>query len=293
MQQIGDGMWRASAARAGRSVCISFGVHGNERSPIDAGLALLDEFSSGARALEAGSLLLLHANPKATAIPDRWSEGGVDLNRCFSEASLAKEPELYEEGRAREIVAALEAAAVEVLVDFHCTVEPGKRFAMHHPPVTDPTYREVTRLLEAETILGDPSLTFGGVSLDEWPATRGKVGICYETGWMGDPSNTGEAVHAEMVNVLRGLGLVAGDATARDEKNHIELVDRIVCAGAGFRWEDGVGENLQAVPAGTMLGRYEDGAPVTLEDDATLIFPKKKPELVQVGQPLVYLAVRR
>jgi hypothetical protein len=50
-----------------------------------------------------------------------------------------------------------------------------------------------------------------------------------------------------------------------------------------------VGENLQALPAGSLLGRYASGREVRLDQDATLIFPKKKPELVQVGKPLVYL----
>ena len=54
-----------------------------------------------------------------------------------------------------------------------------------------------------------------------------------------------------------------------------------------------MGRNLQALPAGTRLGEYEGGAPVELAADAVLIFPKKKPELVTVGAPLVYLASRR
>jgi hypothetical protein len=53
-----------------------------------------------------------------------------------------------------------------------------------------------------------------------------------------------------------------------------------------------VGENLQEVAAGTVLGRYGDGREVVLEEDATLVFPKKKPELVQLGKPLVLLARR-
>jgi hypothetical protein len=58
----------------------------------------------------------------------------------------------------------------------------------------------------------------------------------------------------------------------------------------GFRWHDGIGTNLQALPSGTQLGRYENGALVTLTRDATLIFPKKRPGLVELGKPLVQLA---
>lgn len=293
MKPVGERIWRVDGPRPGRRVCIVFGVHGDESSPIEAGRALVDSLASDARALVSGALLLIHANWKGTEDGARWSEGGVDLNRCFHGDVLAREPARFEERRAREMVLALEEFRPDALVDFHCTVEPGERFAMHHPSVDDPAHRAVTRLLTTDVVLGDPALTFGGVSLDEWASTRGKVGICYETGWRGDPSNTGAAVLAEMENVLRGTGLLEGAAATYDEKRLLELDGRVPCEGEGFRWEDGVGRNLQACPADTRLGVYSDGAPVVLERDATLVFPKKKPGLVKRGEPLVFLAARQ
>ena len=52
-------------------------------------------------------------------------------------------------------------------------------------------------------------------------------------------------------------------------------------------------ENLQALDAGTLLGTYGDGREVRLTSDSVLIFPKKKPEMVQLGKPLVYLATAK
>lgn len=293
MEKIADRMWRAMAPLSGPNVCIVFGTHGNERSPIDAGLALVRSLTSGERSLAQGSLLLIHANWKATEDDARWSNGGIDLNRCFHPDNLAKKPTRFEEERAQEIARALETFDPSVLVDFHCTVEPAEKFAMHHPSVEDAAHREVTRLLTTEVILGDPALTFGGVSIDEWASTRGKVGICYETGWLGDPENTGESVLAEMENVLVGLGLLEGDTKIYDDKRLLELDGRIDCAGEGFHWKDGVGHNLQECAAGTSLGEYSDSTSVQLENDATLVFPKKRPELVEHGKPLVFLASRR
>jgi hypothetical protein len=164
---------------------------------------------------------------------------------------------------------------------------------MHHPPVEDEAHRRIAALLSAEVLLSDPELCFGGVSLDEWMSTRSKVGICYETGWMNDPANTPERVLAEMKNLLSGTGLIGGNARSYAEKQLLELDSSITCSGQGFAWRAGVGENLQALPAGTRIGAYADGSAVVLEQDATLIFPKKRPELVQTGKPLVYLAKRR
>ncbi len=294
MERLDEGIAWFAGARGGPGprVGISFGVHGNERAPIDAGERLLAELEQGALQVRAGGLLVLLANPRASAADRRWSEGGVDLNRCFHRDVLARAPRLYEEERAGRIAQVLEERGVEVLVDFHCTVEPGERFAMHHPAAADEAHVRATALLEAEVVLADPDLHFGAVSLDEWMATRGRVGVCYETGWIGDPRTTPEAVHAEMVNVLRGYGVLAGEPRLHSEKRRIQLYRALPCAAEGFRWSDGVGENLQEVAGGTVLGRYGDGREERLERDATLVFPKKRPELVQVGKPLVYLARR-
>jgi len=293
LHTVGDGMRLAESGAPGPRIAIAFGTHGDERAPIDAGLELVARIERGALELAAGTLLLVHSNPLASAQDRRWSEGGVDLNRCFHASVLAREPALFEERRARAIAAALDDHAIEALVDFHCTVEPGRRFLMQHPPALDEAHRAVTRWLRADVLLADPRLWFGGVSLDELLSTRGRVGVCYETGWIRDPANTPESVLDEMTNLLAGTGLVAGDATAHDEKRRLELDAVVRCEGDGFRWEDGVGENLQELRAGTRLGAYADGTPVELESDATLIFPKKKPELVERKKPLVYLAARR
>lgn len=289
-----EGMWSVDSGKPGTHLCISFGVHGNERPPIDAGLELAARIERGELELARGRLLLVHSNPRASAEDQRWSEGGIDLNRCFNASVLARDPESYEEGRAREIVTALEENETQVLVDFHCTVEPGPRFLMQHPPIDEPRHRDVYRLLRAEVILSDPHLYFGSVSLDEWMSMRDRVGICYETGWIGDPVNSPEFVLGEMENVLRGLGLLEGrDATVHEGKSLVELESAVICRTEGFRWRDGVGNNLQALAAGTVLGAYPDGGEVVLEADSTLIFPKKRPEMVQVGKPLVYLAIRK
>jgi predicted deacylase len=292
LRSVGEKMWLAESGAPGATLAISFGVHGNERPPIDAGLALLRELEAGKLALAAGRLLLIHSNPRASEQDQRWSEGGVDLNRCFSSAIQGRAPELYEEGRAGEIAAVLEEYAPEALVDFHCTVEPGEPFMMQHPGVDHVPSQAVLRLLSASVLLSDPELNFGNVSLDEWMGTRGKVGICFETGWIHSPDCTPEFVLGEMKNLLAGHGMLAGVAPrVHDDKTLLQLDHVIRCEGEGFAWRDGIGQNLQALAQGTVLGAYSDGREVSLPVDATLIFPKKKPELVQQGKPLVYLGV--
>lgn len=290
MKTLDESIWLLESSNPGPRVCIAFGTHGNERAPIDAGQELRRRFEAGELELAGGTLVLMLSNPRGFEDDERWSEGGVDLNRCFSAEVLGREPKLYEEHRARAIIAVLEEYAIDVLVDFHCTVEPGKRFLMQHPPVDHAASKEVYELLSADTLLSDPQLNFGGVSFDEWMTMRGKVGICYETGWIQDPENTPEFSLDEMLNVLAGLGMIAGrDAQRHTDKALLELDAVVRCEGDGFQWRDGVGENLQVLPTGTVLGAYGDGTEVALEFDATLVFPKKKPELVELGKPLVYL----
>ncbi len=295
--RLAEGLWLVESHRPGTSLALSFGVHGDERAPIEAGLLVVSELESGALSLERGRLALVLGNPRAAEGRTRWSAGGVDLNRCFQRPVIEREPALYEpasyeQERAREIARALAELCTEVLVDFHCTVEPGRRFLMHHPSVEDEAHRRVAELCAADVVLTDPELRFGGVSLDEWLSTAGRVGICYETGWMGDPANTPGGVLGEMRNLIVGLGLSAGEPRRWPEKLRLELFAALPCDGAGFSWRAGAGENLQALPQGTVLGAYSDGRKLVLEEDAVLVFPKKRPELVQPGKPLVYLARR-
>jgi succinylglutamate desuccinylase len=294
LDTLAPSIWLADARFPGPTAAISFGVHGDERPPIEAGMQLVAKLASDELVLSRGRLLLIHANPKASEQDRRWSEGGVDLNRCFSAAVLAKTPELYEESRAREIARVLVEVRPQTLVDFHCTVEPGDPFLMQHPAVDHAPSREVASLLSARVLLADPALNFGGVSLDEWMSTRGQVGICYETGWLKSPACTPEHVLADMLNLLAGLGMLTDRVALRHtDKEYLQLDHVVLCETPGFRWRAGIGENLQALPKGTVLGTYPDGREVALMMDATLIFPKKKPELVQIGKPLVYLGVKK
>ena len=264
----------------GPTVCFSFGVHGDERAPIDAGYALAS--SLGSDELSAGSLLLLLGNPEAVAAGRRYLQ--VDLNRCFTAAALGRPARHPEERRAQQLAATLRE--VDILFDFHCTVEPGERFVMHHPD--DARHCQLASLLDAQVSLSDPDLCFGGCSLDELLSTSGRVGICYETGWIGDPDNTPERIVDQMRNVLRGLGLLAGSAR-RTAQRRLVLTQTLRCPAGGFSWADGIGHNLQSLPAGTLLGQGGSGA-LRLSAPATLIFPKKRPHVLQPGQPLVYLA---
>lgn len=236
--------------------------------------------------IAAGSLLLVLGNPKALEQDRRHTLGGVDLNRCFTDSILRQPPQHHEQARAQELARAVEA--VDVLVDFHCTVEPGGRFIMHHPD--DDRHQQVAALLDAPVVLSDPALLFGGCSFDEHLSTRGRVGLCYETGWIGDPACEPERILAEMRSLLQGLGVLEGEPVCLYQQRRLVLTERICCPESGFDWADGIGENLQSLPSGALLGHSRAGTPLLLSGAATVIFPKKHPELLRPGQPLVYLA---
>jgi predicted deacylase len=268
----------------GPTVCISAGVHGNERAPAEALGTLAAELSR--TGIASGSLLLVLGNPLALQQDRRFSRDGVDLNRCFTPEILGRPPRCYEEERAG--VLAEVVAMVDVLVDFHCTVEPGERFVLHHPD--DDRHRKVAGLLDAPVVIRDPALCFGGCSLDEHVSTRGGVGICYETGWIGDPACSPARILGEMRSLLRGLSVLEGRASRRTAQRRLVLTGALRCPESGFVWAEGVGENLQALPADTALGICGDGTPLRLSQPVTLVFPKKRPELMVPGKPLVYLA---
>ena len=289
-----DGTFLVESEMPGPVVCIAYGVHGDERPPIDAGQLLQSMFDLGALALSEGKLLVLFANPLATAANKHWSQDGTDLNHCFHPGMLVSKSDRHEERRAREIVEILEREEVEILVDFHSTLEKDERLCVQHPGAADDRHLEITRLLTSKIVLSDPGLILGGASLDQHMSTTGRVGVYYQTGRQGDGSNTPVAIRNEMVNLLAGLGMIDGRAFRTfPKKRHLELTEMVECREQGFQWNRGVGKSLQTLDEGTLLGTYANGNVVILGEDSTLVFPEKAPDLVQVGKPLVFLAQER
>lgn len=101
-----------------KKIALVGGTHGDEMT----GIYLIKKFQKNPHLIERKSLeiLTLLANPKAIEIRQRYLE--TDLNRCFSQNSLADlNSHFYEQALAKTIVQKIKENQTDLIIDLHST----------------------------------------------------------------------------------------------------------------------------------------------------------------------------
>lgn len=291
--EIAEQVFELGASKPGPAIAIVGGIHGNELTGIEVVKGLKKDFESGVLKLISGTLLLAFGNPKAIALGERGSEPYADLNRCFTSQVFCGPKQQYEEKRAFKLAIALRTAYG--VIDIHATNKPSEPFVVCQAK-PDVRHKNIYRWLGARHIITDPRWIFAGkpVTLDEYIARDGGVGICYETGEDKDTSRVKE-VQKEIENVLAGLGLLAPTSRLvppRRIREIYALTQSIILWNEdSFSYEQGMGlYNFQPVKIGETIGNFKNERLIA-KKDSVLIFPKIK-SLWKVGEPVGYLAER-
>jgi len=273
----------------GPAVLIIGGTHGNERTGIAVIEQLLNSISSGRRSVVSGTLTLLLGNPAAINQNIRAVDGR-DLNRYFSTEMLATDDGSDEFKRAATIAHLIQAS--DIIIDIHATNKPSVPFVASK---NDEAHRNVFRWFHPTCVLVDPTYIFGGgvpVTIDEYADSVGKIGLCFETGWVNDDSIIPNVTESA-VQYLANIGVLTGEKVAPPIINSTiyEIVATIIRDERAFSFAEGRGlSSFEPIASGDVLG-YHDDQPVTAEHDGVIIFPKL-PEHQIVGKPLCYLAKR-
>jgi succinylglutamate desuccinylase len=297
---VGEGIWKCAGPKNGPTIVLFGGTHGNELTGIEVVKKMLREIESEQMTIESGILYLILGNPRAIERNTRGSEDHADLNRCFKKDVLhSVTPPLnegegmggvetvYENERAKEIAKILVNA--DVSIDLHATNKPSVPFLCC---LADKNHEQVYRWFDCDRVLADPRYILAGepVTTDEYMDVQGGVGVCYETGFVGDLTRV-EAVYGNVLNVLRDQKMLIdqGFAETQFENKHVfELTQRINLTEAGFRYADGRGKgSFEEFKEGDVLG-YVDEDPFVAQYDGVIIFPKV-PEHWKIGQPVMFL----
>jgi len=269
------------------SVMIIGGTHGNERTGIAVVRQLQRDIASAKYTVIGGTLTLVLGNPAAIKQNVRAIDGR-DLNRYFSSESLRNNDGNIEWNRATQIAELIRQS--DVVIDLHATNKPSVPFVASK---NDDAHRNVFRWFRPECVLVDPQYIFGGgvpVAIDEYADNQGKVGLCFETGWVEDESITPQ-VFESVVRYLVDVGILEG------EKSIAPDIDAAVYKIAGlisrddrvFTFADGRGKtSFEHIYANDVVGYHGDEA-VVAENDGVIIFPKL-PEHQFIGKPVCYLA---
>lgn len=86
-------MYVFDTGKAGKTVWINGGTHGNETSGYQAALKFLDQVKNGQITIKTGKLIILpQANIQATTAHKRFAPDGVNLNLAFPKAETSPAP---------------------------------------------------------------------------------------------------------------------------------------------------------------------------------------------------------
>jgi len=294
-------------------------VHGNEVCGAQAITALIEEFTSGERAIERGTVTFVPVtNPLAYQLKQRT--GDRNLNRNMAPSAI---PQDFEDRIANVLCPLLDSH--DVLLDLHSFHTGGAPFVMIGPsdnrgqlepfshaaeeiqlalhtgphrivegwletyargvqrraaaPATDASRR-------AQTLVTNPNY---GVGTTEYMRARGGYGVTLECGQHDDPQAVGVARHA-ILQTLALLGLsplpLVAEPAEREILRLVDVTDREDAADTFIReWR-----SFDAVSAGEVIGMRYSGEAVKAPQDGFVVFPNPRAE---VGQEWFYLAQRR
>lgn len=269
------------------SVLIIGGMHGNERTGITVVQKLQDDIFSGKRSVIGGMLTLVLGNPPAIEQNLRAIDGR-DLNRYFSKEALSNNEGTSEHQRATVIAELIREA--DIVIDLHATNKPSVPFVASK---NDDAHRNVFRWFRPECILVDPLYIFGGgapVTIDEYADNQGKIGLCFETGWVGDESIALQ-IFDSIIEYLTDVGIFEGEKVIAPKMNAAvyEITSSVLKDARSFMFANGRGmSSFENINSNDTLGHRGNEA-VYAENDGVIIFPKL-PEHQANGKPVCYLA---
>ncbi len=190
----------------GETSLILVGVHGNEKCGIEA----LDQILPTLK-IKRGRVLFAKGNPRALKADTRFVE--QNLNRMFIDTrDLSSEvKESYEYKRAQFLKKYLDQA--DVLLDIHASsISESKPFL-----ICEKNAREITKYLPIKlAVSGFDEFEPGGT--DYYMNKIGKIGICVECGYLGDPNST-ELAKQSILEFLKIRGHIAGEVISRNQNN--------------------------------------------------------------------------
>lgn len=183
----------------GPTSVVLVGVHGDEVCGVRALDLLLPTLE-----IEKGTVWFGYGNPRA--IKENVRQVQENLNRMFkSDCDLSmREKTSYEYTRAQEIKKYLDQA--DALLDVHASYTPQSRPFV----ICEQNAYELASALPADLVVsGFDDVQPGGT--DYYMNQQGKIGICLECGYLGDPLSTQRAIEG-IFAFLRKRGHCPGTA---------------------------------------------------------------------------------
>lgn len=214
--------------------------------------------------IQNGTLWVGLANLSAIDKNVRFVE--ANLNRMFVDESMLSEQDVdsYEYRRAQEIMPILQQAGV--LLDVHASFTSGARpFAICEPNAAD-----ITRALLVDLVVsGFDDIEPDGT--DYYMNKMGKIGICVECGYLGDPSTTDIAIASIKSFLSARVHIDSTNPLLSYEQEFIRMY-KLYKAKTNFTVEHDFAY-FEGVTEGQVLGTDGDGN-VVADKDGIIVFAR-------------------
>ncbi|QQG45545.1 MAG: succinylglutamate desuccinylase/aspartoacylase family protein [Candidatus Sungiibacteriota bacterium] len=195
----------------GTTSIVLVGVHGDEKCGLEALEKILPTLE-----IERGVVLFGYGNPRAVEANKRYV--GANLNRMFNrnEQFSEKEKESYEYSRAQFLKTYLNKA--EALLDIHASrTSTSKPFVICEANATG-----IIKYLPVERIAsGFDQIEPGGT--DYYMNSIGKIGICIECGFLGNPQSE-QIAEKSIFAFLKARDHIANDLMPQ-KQSYIRMYD--------------------------------------------------------------------
>ncbi|MBI4086990.1 succinylglutamate desuccinylase/aspartoacylase family protein [Candidatus Kaiserbacteria bacterium] len=216
------------------------GVHGNETCGVEAIRNILPNL-----AIEKGRVFIGYGNPRAIAANQRFTE--ANLNRMFKpdDQLSQREKESYEYGRAQFLKTYLNQA--DALLDIHASrVQHSRRFV-----ICEDNGLPTAKYLPADLVVsGLDAVQPGGT--DYYMNSIGKIGVCIECGYLGDPESTDMAVKS-IFSFLATRGHVTRETSSR-EQSRLQVFYMYVTKSSSFSLAKPF-EDFETLREGQLIGQ--------------------------------------
>lgn len=240
------------------------GIHGNETCGVEA-LAVLKGV-----VLKKGKLILIYGNPKAIAQNVRYAEQNLNRMFCSQDLLTAEMQMSYEFTRSREILPYLDEATYSL--DLHASFTPESEPFI----ICERNALNIVQYFPQRRICyGFTTLEPGGT--DGYMNQMGKVGICVECGYLGDPKSTQSAIYsAEMF--LKSLDMIdAGALIANKNQEQVEVYELYYTKTAHFRLSR-LYDDFDSLKRGELIA-YDGNNPVYSSKDQMILFARNRDQI--------------
>src|SRR3989344_347309 len=195
----------------GTTSIVLVGVHGDEKCGVEALEKILPNLE-----IERGAVLFGYGNPRVIEASKRYLD--TNLNRMFNadEKLTKEEKESYEYQRAQFLKTYLNKA--EALLDIHASrTSTSKPFV-----ICEANAKGVIEYLPVERVVsGFDQIEPGGT--DYYMNSIGKIGICIECGFFGNPQSE-QIAEKSIYAFLKARGHIANDLVPQ-KQSYIRMYD--------------------------------------------------------------------